>query len=358
MKNAPKTKSLKVLIPSIAFVAGIFLAFIFVRLVPQAFQTGSVFSSVSSVGCAIGLCPQPLTVPIEYRINTTPQYKLINPLIFIDTDQGFFTEYDTYDKAVSSFVDTAEKSNQASSVSVYFRDLNSGHWTGTNENEVFNPSSMLKVAVLIAYLKGAMQDKQLLSKKLYYPGQDWTGQYYVQDSGLQKGDYTIQQLINAMIIDSDNQALNVLESNDPSDFSSTYQDFKLPAYQDAGEDFMTTKSFSVVFRSLYNASYVLRSQSEQALELLSQTTFTKGIVAGTPGGITIAHKFGEHSFVNANGTLVDRELHDCGIVYYPGDPYLLCVMTKGKDFSSLESVISGVAKISYDWTDTRMKMAK
>jgi len=28
------------------------------------------------------------------------------------------------------------------------------------------------------------------------------------------------------------------------------------------------------------------------------------------------------------------QLHDCGIVYYPETPYLLCVMTKGWNFET------------------------
>ena len=43
-----------------------------------------------------------------------------------------------------------------------------------------------------------------------------------------------------------------------------------------------------------------------------------------------------------------RQLHDCGIIYYPNNTYLLCIMTRGKDFKQLESVIAGISKTVYE----------
>ena len=63
----------------------------------------------------------------------------------------------------------------------------------------------------------------------------------------------------------------------------------------------------------------------------------------------MAHKFGENTDIDlTTGTQVDKELHDCGIVYVPQKPYLLCVMTRGQDFNSLTNVISSISKIVYN----------
>jgi beta-lactamase class A len=304
-----------------------------------------------------------LPAPVEHRINTTPQYSLINPLIFIDTDQHLFTEYNDFDKQVESYVKDAKNKGIVNSVSVYVRDMNSGHWTGTDENELYEPGSMLKVAVLITYLRYAMDQstlhktiaKDILSQQLYYPGADETGQYYTSShSALVSGMYTYQQLLEHMIIDSDNTALQVLLKDQRTLFQNVYNDFRLPpspAGQD--DDFMTVKSYSVIFRSLFNASYLLRSASEQALELLSKTTFTDGLVSGVASStMTIAHKFGERTYQSADGTILNRELHDCGIVYYPYNPYFICVMTKGKgEYPALAQVISDISKIAYAYVD-------
>ena len=42
-----------------------------------------------------------------------------------------------------------------------------------------------------------------------------------------------------------------------------------------------------------------------------------------------------------------KQLHDCGIIYYPGNPYLLCVMTRGDSFGELSSTIRDISDIIY-----------
>ena len=320
--------------------------------------TISLFIIISFVGGIIigSKNRQHLAVPVEFRVNTTPQYSLINPLIFIDTDQRLYPEFNALDTNISSYVQSQVSSGNANSVSVYVRDMNSGHWTGTNENETYEPSSMLKVVVMISYLRATIQDKDILSKKLYYSGDDSAEQYYKPASTTPAGYYTVQQLIDRMITQSDNVAALALISNNQDQFQSTYDDFRLPATPNGQvSDYMTAKSYSVIFRSLYNASYLLRSTSESALELLTKTNFNQGIVAGVPKGMIVAHKFGEHDYTLSDGSVVSRELHDCGIVYYPNHPYLLCIMTKGQEFPQLESVLSHISALVYSYMDAVAK---
>ena len=338
-----------------------FLTSLFHAIAGTLFAT-SILSVPSTVPTSISPSSQ-ISAPIEYRINTTPQYSLINPLIFIDTDQRLFHEYDSFDNQIAAYVDAAESKNEATDISVYLRDMDSGHWTGTNENDLYEPGSMLKVVALIAYLRYAMDQstltqttsQEVLSQQLFYPGADETGQYYKSTRPpLVPGTYSIQQLLEHMIIDSDNASLDVLLNNEQGEFQSVYNDFRLPPSPSGPDgDFMTAKSYSVIFRALFNASYLLRSSSQQALELLTKTTFNDGLVAGVASStIVIAHKFGERTYALSNGTVQDRELHDCGIIYYPGHPYLLCVMTKGHDFPTLARIIADISKMAYAYTTT------
>jgi beta-lactamase class A len=93
---------------------------------------------------------------------------------------------------------------------------------------------------------------------------------------------------------------------------------------------------------LYYSTYLNKDYSEKALELLSNTEFTQGLVAPLPRSVTVAHKFGERAL--PDGT---NQLHDCGIVYYPGHPYLLCIMTKGPDFKDLTQAIQQISSKVY-----------
>src|SRR5258708_1212878 len=107
------------------------------------------------------------------------------------------------------------------------------------------------------------------------------------------------------------------------------------------ENFITVSIFAALFKRLYDASYLTRQNSEASLRLLSQTDFSYGIVAGVPKKVVVSHKFGERE--NKDGI----QLHDCGIVYAPDDPYILCIMTKGNDVHVLMHIIQDLSKIFY-----------
>jgi len=293
----------------------------------------------------------------EYRENS-PHYHFTNPLLFTETDQKQFTEYDNFDRQISDYVKSSNSARFSDSISVYLRDMNSGHWTGYNEADTFEPSSMLKVAVAISYYRKAVEQSDatsesvdsFLAKQLFYPGPDDTGQNYPPVVHLKPGYYSYMDLITDMIENSDNVATDLLVKNNNDEFNKVYKDFRLPPpVADGADDYMTARSYSVIFRTLYNSTYLPWDYSEEVLRLLASTTFTNGLVAGVPSGTVVSHKFGEHSNAFTNGTVVSRELHDCGIVYYPGRPYFICVMTKGHNFKYLEKVIADISKLAYKY---------
>jgi len=104
---------------------------------------------------------------------------------------------------------------------------------------------------------------------------------------------------------------------------------------------MTPVGYGHIFRVLYNASYLNRRLSERALEYFAKSDFHDGLEAGVPPGTTIAHKFGIYSIPGRTQT---AQLHDCGVVYYPGRPYFLCVMTEGRDADTLAAVIRQISR--------------
>ena len=95
------------------------------------------------------------------------------------------------------------------------------------------------------------------------------------------------------------------------------------------------------FRILYNASYLTKDNSQKALDLLSKVDFTDGIRAGVPSSVKVANKFGEREV----GNII--QLHDCGIVYFKDHPYLLCIMSRGTDFTKLAASIKNISRLVY-----------
>ncbi len=90
--------------------------------------------------------------------------------------------------------------------------------------------------------------------------------------------------------------------------------------------------------------------SSRALELLTKTAFNDGLRAGVPENIEVAHKFGERILPNNI-----QQLHDCGIVYIPNKPYLLCIMTRGKDMHTLQGVIEEISSSVYAEVNPQFK---
>jgi beta-lactamase class A len=284
--------------------------------------------------------------------------KFTNPLLFAGADDERASAFSGLAADLRRYAKAETDAGAASSVSIYFRDLDTGRWTGVNEDLTYSPASMLKVLGMMAVLKIAEQDPDFLTKQLYYKP-DSTSAFYRPGAPMKAGYYSVNDLVTEMIVYSDNAAADALTADHDINAAVgfVYSLFRLPPLATGAaeaSDYMSAKSYSSIFRALYNSTLFQWHISEQALELLSKTAFTDGLVAGVPAGTLVSHKFGETGYRLADQTVV-HELHDCGIIYHPKDPYLLCVMTKGADFANLPPVIAGISKKVWDFVDAGMK---
>lgn len=270
----------------------------------------------------------------------SPNYVFIKPLLTVKYgDQKDFFEFAPLQKKIESEVNSLTADKSAKAISVYFRDLSNGHWVGVNEDEEFNPASLFKIPLMIAYFKNAQTDPGVLSKKLYYGETGST----VLKTGTS---YSADELIRYMIIYSDNAAKKLLADNISSKaLYDVYSDLGVTEKETAAAK-VSARAYSLFFRVLYNASYLDQDMSEKALKLLSEPEYKEGLVAGAPEGVNIAHKFGEFGQME-NGKLVSLELHDCGIIYKPGHDFFLCVMTKGDNTQIMGQTIANLTRLIY-----------
>jgi beta-lactamase class A len=284
-------------------------------------------------------------------------YKFINPLL--ECEVSNLSENKSlvgFKEGVDSIIEKGKSDGKISFGSVYFRDLNNGPWFGIGEEEYFSPASLLKVPLAIAYFRKSEADQTILSKELEYDGSsgdDDSMQNIVPANKLEAGKkYAVTDLINRMLIYSDNNAAQLLLANiDPDFLNKTYVDLSIEIPQDKNNgNIMTVKSYASFFRILFNGSYLNRQDSESLLEILEKSDFKDGLAAGVPNKTNVSHKFGERKIQTASGDPLEQ-LHDCGIVYYPNHPYLLCVMTKGGDFEKMSSAIEDISRSIYQKVD-------
>lgn len=289
-----------------------------------------------------------------YSLRRQGGYQYINPLLECEIAQDKeFQEYVSLKKIIEDYIDKTKREKKATEVSVYFRDLNNGPWFGIDERAEFSPASLFKIPTMITYFKLAESDSEVLSKTLTYDGaEDLNAAENIKSEiQLEAGkEYTVDELIARMIIYSDNNAREMLGDNiDESTQNEIYKDLGLdiPGVVSI-EDYTSVRNYASFFRILYNATYLSRDMSEKALELLSRIEFDKGLKAGIPDGVQIAHKFGERVYPNGGA----NQLHECGIIYHEKNPYILCVMTRGYAIDELVGVIKGISSEVYTYVET------
>jgi beta-lactamase class A len=235
---------------------------------------------------------------------------------------------------------------------VYVRDIESGQWIGIGEDKLYTPASMLKVPIIIAMLKIAQYNPDLLNKKIFYTRTEDDINPLDNKLLLENGKtYTIENLLEAMIVDSDDAAKKLIRDNvDRVVLNETFADLGIesPYSQDQdGKYSISAKSFSLFFRILYNSTFLSHANSQKVLELLTRTDFDLGIAGGIPKTVTVAHKYGISAISPVGNERVG--LNDCGIVYAESGPYLICIMTKGKDPYVLASIMREISKQAYEF---------
>src|SRR5581483_9217867 len=304
----------------------------------------SVVIGVFVLGWAIGRGNPQIIKTTALRENN-PAYKFINPILLcnINTASQSYSEDTSLSQSLVSFT----KKYPNDDISAYYLNLNSGAWASAYEDEQYSPASMLKVPTMVEVLKYAETNPDILQKKIYYDGSfnDNAAEYFKPLKTVQAGQsYTVDDLLAYTIEYSDNNAVRLLHDNlDPNIFTNLYKDLRIEIPSDT-IDFMTVRTYSLFLRVLYNSTYLDRELSEKALELLAYRDFPPGLQAGVPDSVPVADKFGERTIYKPDGTIENRELHDCGIVYPANNnPYIICVMTRGQDFNELASAISGIS---------------
>lgn len=260
---------------------------------------------------------------------------------------------------LTAFIAGERDAGRAEEVAIYFRDLQDGPILGINENQEFISASLLKLPITMTFYRLAEEEQpNILSKRLRFienmKAGDELSQFFKPIKTIQPGTYyTVEDLIYNSLVYSDNLSSDVLKSALVS--IALERDLLLETYRDLGlvlptsitQTDISTRLYSTIFRILYNASYLSTEHSEKILSMLAESKFDEGIANGVPKDVRVANKFGERYLGEK------KQLHDCGIVYYPGNPYLLCVMTRGSDFSILARVIAEISRMTYEDIDAK-----
>jgi beta-lactamase class A len=262
---------------------------------------------------------------------------------------------------VNALVGSKQKSGEVSEISVYFRDLRYGQRFGIREQERFSSDTLLKLPLMIAYLKWAESTPLLLNRKIVYTGHHNAAlddQLTANDFFEDGKSYKIDTLIYRMIAYNDSGAYALLRSNlPPGRLDKIFKDISVDYDPVKNDDSITFNAYASFFRILFNASYLGSEMSEKALRYLSKTTFKDGIISGVPADIDVVAKYGERMLSHpADGAATgSRQYHEFGIVYHPVHPYLVGIMVRGDDPRMLSKTLRDISALVYEEVDRQSR---
>lgn len=287
----------------------------------------------------------------QFEVDGTFSY--INPLLECDLGKEFIAQGKPrpYVTDVQNYIDIQKVKGNISEASFYYRDLNNGPWVGINEKELFFPASLLKLPIAMYFYKESETKEGFLSTAVTAPQvvyETTVEQLYPAEKSVVAGTkYSYRELINYALRYSDNDAASILQNISGGThieemFKELHLDVDLGAPERNG--MISVRDYAAFFRILYNTSYLSQDNSTEILQLLSSTTFSHGIRKFIPEDIKISHKFGEINLDDYGYS----QLHDCGVVYYPSHPYVLCIMTRGNDKTKLADTIANISRMVYE----------
>jgi beta-lactamase class A len=278
----------------------------------------------------------------SYNIKRLLGYEYIKPLEYAEPENESAL-YSSFKTKVETFVAEKKKAGLLNNASVYLRDFKKGNWMSFQGKMPFHPGSLIKVPILISYLKFEEHRPGILKAPVTFEAGQYIPSQSYNSKQIEVGKtYTIKELLEYMIKYSDNNATFLLKKNlDVAQFKKTYDNVGLtvPNIMDVNYS-LSAEDFSVFLKVLFNAGYLSIANSEYALKLLTECDFKDGFVKGLPAGTPVAHKFGEWGDGGAN-----HELHESGIIYIDDDAYILTVMTSGKSIPELAKTIQEISAL-------------
>jgi beta-lactamase class A len=288
-----------------------------------------------------------VTCPLDVlRLNVKGKYSYVSPLLLSDIACSS-PELDSIKSKVDAYIREKKKGGVLAQASVYLKTHRTGYWFEINGNAMYNPGSLMKVAIMLTYLRDSEEQPNLLDKMLLLSGKvNGVGVKQIRTSPpLEIGkSYSVRDLIKEMIVNSDNDATDLLNKNiNRNTFASVMSDLgsRTPDLDDPNFE-MSVLEYNRYLRVLYNGSYVSRANSDWALSLLTKSNYKGALVKLLPNDLMVAHKFGERPYPDG------FNFHEGGIVYLKNNPYTVVVMTRGKDYQALPDFVADISKLCYE----------
>jgi beta-lactamase class A len=274
---------------------------------------------------------------------TASDYYFLSKRIFAEDQNDILINFTALRTSLRNYIGASK-----SPVGLYFEYLPSGVSIGINDGLEVHLASLIKIPIVMAIYKemerGAIRpDKRIAVKKEHLDKR--YGELWKVAEGAK---ISVREAIELALTQSDNTASNVLLHSVPSRrIDDVFDSLDVPKKTEGNLHVISPKSYSSIIRSLYLSSYLTKRSSNELLKLLIQTQFADGLPAGVPKEIKVAHKVGIFDLRN----VPEKTYSDCGIVYLPKRPYILCLMVQDIESEAVKRM-SEISKTVYDYVSS------
>jgi len=237
--------------------------------------------------------------------------------------------------------DQLHEIGQDQNVSVYFEFLNTGANIVVNNDVNVWPASLMKIPIAMAAMRKVEKGEWQMDKDFVLKEEDKNyiyGKMYEKPS---ETHFTLEKLLDEMLVNSDNTARNLIAKNlTVPDFNDVIDHIGVD-FNYQKDDQISAKKFAVIWRSLFNATYLTPENSQKLIQIMQKSSADNFLDQGIPDNVKLSHKI---------GVLYDEATFaDSGIVYVPGRPYILIVMTQNHSQNESEAIMQDVSGKVYKY---------
>ncbi|MCM8791487.1 MAG: class A beta-lactamase-related serine hydrolase [Candidatus Omnitrophica bacterium] len=241
-------------------------------------------------------------------------------------------------------------------VSLVIKDLATGLEISFDKDKAIQSASLVKVPIMAAVFYAESEGRLKLDEKMTH-----IRAQTVPGSGVLKSEkpgksYTIKELMDLMISESDNTAANMLMEKLGMDYldksfkrmglkntniSRVMMDFK--SRKMGVENYTTASDMAYLLEKIYRGKLINPLVSKECLTILARQKVKDRIPKKLPPGTVVAHKTGLERGV----------CHDAGIVYTKKGNFLIVALTRHKSKTSKDAkaFIAGISLDVYNWYD-------
>lgn len=254
-----------------------------------------------------------VAVSPEDRVN---DYPLLAKRIFVENPNDTILNFAPLRQELRTFF-----AKQDVNFSFYAEYLPTGTSVKINQDNDMVGASLLKVPVVMNLFRAVERGEIGLTDSVVIHEGDIdrrSGTLWQKGVGFKM---TLEEVARYAIVESDNTAVNMLIGAASGKFDLFQEaidelDITLSVENDT-QSTIGAQGYSSLLKCLYLSCFNSYVHSQQLLEWMSESGGPPRLKFELPEHVVVAHKY---------GTSGGRSESDCGIVYVPKRPYIICIM--------------------------------